>query len=110
MPKAVTTTSDNWPSERASEIVDKLAEAGTVWVVKPAAETVNWPFSATLFKVKLPEASACVAVFVPVTVIVANGTGLPTASRTVPDIVRVCPNANAQTSISTDSSDAIFLM
>jgi len=36
--------------------------------------------------------------------------GVPASSVTVPVTVRVWPNANVQSNISTDSSDAIFLM
>jgi hypothetical protein len=72
-------------------------------------EMVNLEFCLTVM-LKFPLASAVVALLVPVSVTVANGMGVPFSSLTVPVIVRDWPNANVQSNISTDSSDAIFLM
>jgi hypothetical protein len=60
--------------------------------------------------IKFPVASAVVAFLVPVSVTVAKGTGFPESSFTVPEIVRLCENANTPLSISTVKSERNFLI
>jgi hypothetical protein len=59
---------------------------------------------------KLPFPSAVVAFLDPVSATVANGTGEPASSLTVPETVRVCVNANTPLSISKEKSIRNFLM
>src|SRR5690606_32428453 len=58
----------------------------------------------TLIK-NVPSAVVVTVLLVPVSVTDANGTGFPWASLTVPEIVRVCANANIPLNISTVNSD-----
>ena len=60
--------------------------------------------------VKLPLPSAVVAFLVPVSVTVANGTGAPASSLTVPDTARFCANANATLNINIRNSIKNLLM
>jgi len=61
--------------------------------------------------VKLPSASALVQIFVPFTLTVANGTGRPPWSVTLPvTTISDCANAIEPKSTSTPNSDRNFLM
>jgi hypothetical protein len=79
-------------------------------VSKPTDEITNVAPDGTFLKVNLPSASALAPTFEPFTVIEANGTGLPLASVTVPEIVRFWANTRIEHSIAVTNSDANFLM
>ena len=87
-----------------------LAAGLTVDSLNPVAVIVSLEPLLTLMLNK-PEASAFVAFLVPVSRIVAKGIDSPLSSLTCPVTVTDCwPNTNADRSISTVHSDAIFLM